>query len=247
MTASYPHPWLPAEAGVLISITFLILAVLSAIRALRYWYTGAHASGFAVPYPQFMKTREQLRGEIQALTFELRAVTAAHETLVMKLVADQPRHIDTVAKAQFGYDIQISLTPEQRDIDVIVYAVPTVKDSAALAADIVDLLSFGRIERAQFVPQGRRAGGGDIIEKVLYGSGIWIVGRLDGVLERALVKLFLAMGFDAYIDESRNHNLPTIEIIVGSRGSDPFDGADRRKVRHMFLTTPIPKLEDDVS
>lgn len=186
-------------------------------------------------YREYMKQRRRL-DDVAARTD---ALANQQQDVMSRLTGDQPRTIDLIGKATFGYEIQRQLSDTERDRDILVCVVPIVRDSYQLAADIADMLRWARL-RAQFIPQGRQYSG-DFTSGILYQTGIWILGSPEGRLERELVAWLRAFGFFTYFDTGED--LDVIEVIVGERGADAFGGAPRLEVRQLLENPPpVPKL-----
>jgi hypothetical protein len=188
-----------------------------------------------VLYREYTKQRTRL-DDVAARTD---ALANQQQDVMNRIAADQPRSIDVIGRATFGYEIQRQLSDAERDMDILVCVVPTVRDSYQLAADIADMLRWARL-RAQFIPQGRQYSN-DFMSTVLYQSGIWILGRPNGRLERELVAWLRTFGFFTYFDTGEDPDV--IEVIVGERGEDAFGGAPRSDIRHLLVNPPpVPTM-----
>lgn len=142
-TAAYPHPWLAPEATIAVTVTSFALATLCFIRAFRYWYIGGSPLGSAVSYPQFMKTREQLRKEIGERDLRIANLNAELATLreaLQKTKQDAtPREIDPLRKVSFAYWAKDHVA-DLKQKAIHIFTVPTAFDSTVLAGHICDLL-----------------------------------------------------------------------------------------------------------
>jgi len=195
----------------------VVLAVLAALCFYGAWRAygnmGLSISG-AVGYPQFMKTREQLRKEIvdrdttiERLEGEIAFLKEEHE-------ASLPRRIDFISSLRFVTTLIASPTRD-RTRHIRIYAIPRVHDSYSLAGQLHEILqgSF----KSEFMPQGPPSN-----RHPLQSSGLWIVGDVNGKIEQLLTDFFREAGLFTNLVE-RDSNLvgvpDCIEIFVGDDGA----------------------------